>query len=164
VNCKECNHEIDYDQECLNCMYSSGKLTQAMPVADAYRCPRCGTVYAQGASCIMCTDIMLDKLKATQRGRKDDAEKTPWGDYFELLPLNALAYVGKVFLYGAKKYGKHNYMEVADGLRRYRNAGFRHMLSDTRGEEIDPESGFLHTGLAIASLLIKLEKQLKGDK
>jgi Domain of unknown function (DUF5664) len=71
---------------------------------------------------------------------------------------SALEAVGEVGTFGARKYTDNGWLTVPNGLERYTDALYRHLLAHARGEECDPESGLSHlahvcwNSLAIAEL------------
>ena len=71
---------------------------------------------------------------------------------YELIPTHLLADTAKVLEFGARKYHEWNW---CDGLSYSSVIGClkRHIAAIERGEDIDPESGFRHTGHAICNLL-----------
>lgn len=73
-----------------------------------------------------------------------------------LLPPEALNEVAKIFTYGCKKYGAHNWRA---GLAHSRliSAAMRHLCAYNSGEDIDPESGLPHIAHAAANLLMLCE-------
>ena len=73
-----------------------------------------------------------------------------------LIPPVALNEVGKVFTFGATKYGADNWR---GGLsyRRLISAAMRHINAYNSGEDIDPESGISHLAHANANLLMLCE-------
>lgn len=62
----------------------------------------------------------------------------------ELLPLDALEAVAKVYTFGATKYAPNTWRQLEDGSERYKAALLRHMTAEYKGEELDPESGLPH--------------------
>lgn len=62
----------------------------------------------------------------------------------ELLPMDALEAVAKIYTFGAEKYGEGKWRQLQDGSERYRAALLRHMTAECKGEELDPESGLPH--------------------
>ncbi len=62
-------------------------------------------------------------------------------DYLEPVALLAEAPVMK---HGADKYGRRNYRDTPMKMTTYVGALQRHTLAWAMGEDIDPESGFLH--------------------
>lgn len=71
---------------------------------------------------------------------------------YELIPTHLLEHAARVLEFGATKYSKHNwcagmlYSVVIGSIK-------RHLAAFERGEDIDPESGFRHTGHLICNLL-----------
>jgi hypothetical protein len=70
---------------------------------------------------------------------------------------NALLEVAKVGTYGADKYTENGWKEVPDGVRRYRSALYRHMLTT---ENYDLNTNLLHTAHAAWNALAVLELML----
>lgn len=77
-----------------------------------------------------------------KEGRKNDRldDKLRW----ELLPLDVIEEVVRVYHEGAKKYEENTWQNLDDGYRRYKAALFRHLLLHEKGELRDPENGCLH--------------------
>ena len=98
--------------------------------------------------------------KEEPKGTKHDGEKP---DY-SLLSFHALDELVKVLTYGAKKYSRDNWKAVPDFHHRYLAAALRHIGAHARGEERDPETGYLHLSHAVASLMFIVEdKHTNGD-
>lgn len=76
----------------------------------------------------------------------------------------ALHAVCEVGTFGAQKYSADNWLQVADGLSRYRNAKHRHMLAAAMGEKHDPESGLLHAAHEAWNALAALELELRAGE
>lgn len=79
---------------------------------------------------------------------------------YSLLPLNSLASLVKVLMYGADKYGADNWHKCEDP-NRYYDAAIRHLECWRAGETQDPESGLPHLAHATACTLFLLGLQLK---
>lgn len=95
-------------------------------------------------------------------GFKADAGKVR----LELLPPEAVVWVGKALTYGAAKYAHlppDNWRRVAFGRGRYFGALLRHVFSALRGEHLDPESGLPHLAHAGACAMFLL-CPLEGDE
>lgn len=75
----------------------------------------------------------------------------------------ALLEVAKVSDYGAKKYSKGGWQFVENGIERYNDAQWRHLLAERHGS-IDRESGLLHLAHQAWDLLARLELQLRADR
>jgi len=103
----------------------------------------------------------LTELKTEQplKGRKDDAEKPD----LSLLPREALEATARAFEYGAKKYGRYNYIQGMD-WHRIIAAAMRHITAFNAGEDKDKESGLSHLAHASAAInmLIVYEVQQLG--
>ena len=95
--------------------------------------------------------------------RKDN--KQMW----ELLPLEDIEEIVKVYTAGARKYGSNKWQDLPNGYDRYKAAMFRHLLEFEKGRDIDPETGCLHLAQvawnAIAMLHIaKAAKKQKQER
>jgi len=104
----------------------------------------------------------LDECDPTGRdphapGAKLDAGKPRMGLVLGDFAL-ALTEVAKVGTMGAAKYTDHGWLEVPDGVSRYKDALLRHLL--TR-EDIDSQSGLLHDAHAAWNALAVLELRLR---
>ena len=76
-----------------------------------------------------------------QTGMKNDKldDKTRW----ELMPLDCLEDIARVYTEGAKKYGDNNWQNLENGYERYKGALLRHLYASTY-EEFDPETKVRH--------------------
>ena len=83
---------------------------------------------------------IAERLYGEAKGKKFDSGKLR----LDLLPFDALEEVAKVLMYGAEKYGAHNWREVDNAKERYTSALLRHLSAIMQGEEVDPESGLKH--------------------
>lgn len=92
---------------------------------------------------------------APTTGSKHDSGKPLMG----AVPPNALLAVAKVLTFGAEKYGRDNWRQVASAETRYLDAALRHINAYQRGEAVDPESGESHLAHAVCSLMFMLELQ-----
>lgn len=75
----------------------------------------------------------------------------------------ALLEVAKVATSGATKDSRGGWQSVEDGIARYDNAKWRHMLAE-RHEERDQESGLLHAAHEAWGALARLELILRGKR
>ena len=100
-----------------------------------------------------------------ERGSKLDAGKVRLGLVFRGF-ARALTEVGKVGTFGANKYTDDGWVDVLDGVNRYKDAEYRHDLKEAIGEELDQDSGLLHAAHhawnALAVLELKLREREKG--
>lgn len=93
-------------------------------------------------------------------GAKLDAEKVRAGLLADF--SLALLEVAKVCTYGAKKYSVRGWEKVDNGIERYKDAQYRHMLAQ-RHEEFDQESGLLHLSHECWNLLAQLELKKRAE-
>lgn len=73
----------------------------------------------------------------------------------------AINAVAEISTFGAKKYAWKGWENVEDGIARYSDAMARHMLKEAQGEEIDPDSGLLHSAHLAWGALARLELILR---
>lgn len=90
-------------------------------------------------------------------GLKYDGGKTRWS----LLPFQAIEEQAKVMGFGAEKYAAHSWKHVPNGVERYTDAAFRHLVSYTQGEHTDPESNYHHLAHALCCISFVLELELE---
>ena len=99
----------------------------------------------------------MEQNESKKNDRKDG--KLRW----ELLPLETLEEVVKIYTFGAEKYGPNTWQNLENGYERYKAALLRHLVSYEKGETHDEESGIhalAHMAWnAIALLYIELEKE-----
>lgn len=69
--------------------------------------------------------------------------------------------VAEISTFGANKYAWKGWEGVQDGINRYSDAMMRHILSEARGEEVDPDSKLLHAAHAAWGALARLELILR---
>lgn len=94
-------------------------------------------------------------------GRKDDWTKLR----YDLIPFESLAPLVRVLMFGARKYGDHNWQKVPDARRRYFSAMMRHTIAWAMGEERDPESGESHMthALCCGFFIVWFEEMAKRE-
>jgi hypothetical protein len=73
----------------------------------------------------------------------------------------ALNAVGEVGTFGARKYSDGGWIEVPNGVERYTDALFRHLLHEHIGEHTDPDSGLLHAAHSAWNALARLDLILR---
>ncbi len=92
-------------------------------------------------------------------GRKDDrADNKPM---WELLPMETIEDVVKVFTFGANKYAPNNWKNLENGKDRYYAAAMRHIVAWRKGERLDKETGLTHLSHALCDLVIVAELDKK---
>ena len=75
----------------------------------------------------------------------------------------ALLEVAKVGTFGTKKYSRGSWQSVPEGITRYYDAEWRHLLAE-RHEPIDQDSGLLHAAHKAWNSLARLELILREQK
>lgn len=76
----------------------------------------------------------------------------------------AIAGVVEVGTFGANKYSDGGWLEVTDGIRRYRDAQLRHEFKRSIGELVDPDSKLPHDFHIAWNILAQVElKARRGD-
>lgn len=98
----------------------------------------------------------------TEPGAKLDAGKNRIGLMVTGF-ADALTAVAQVTTFGAQKYTPGGWRTVPDGIDRYTDALYRHLLAAGRGEAIDPDSGLPHLAQAAWNCLAVLQLTLIAD-
>ena len=88
--------------------------------------------------------------ESKKNDRLDD--KLRW----ELLPLEDIEDIVKVYTEGAKKYGPNTWQNLPDGYNRYKAAFFRHLLEHEKGNWLDEETGSIHLAQCVWNALAML--------
>ena len=98
-----------------------------------------------------------NKTEARKNDRLDD--KLRW----ELLPLEDVEDIVRVYTAGAKKYGPDQWQNLHDGIKRYKAALLRHLVEFDKGNEIDEETGCRHLAQVAwnAIAMLHISKQQK---
>ncbi|MDD3965320.1 MAG: DUF5664 domain-containing protein [Candidatus Moranbacteria bacterium] len=74
----------------------------------------------------------------------------------------ALEEVGRVGTFGAAKYSPRGWVEVPNGIDRYHDALYRHLLSYAKDDLRDKDSGLLHLSHACWNSLALLDLTLRN--
>ena len=110
------------------------------------------------------TKDMEQKTETKNTSKKNDRidDKPMW----ELLPLQDIEDVVKVYTAGAKKYGPDKWQDLPDGYKRYKAALFRHLVEYEKGNWLDPETGCIHLAQVAwnAIAMLHIEKERHGNK
>lgn len=80
----------------------------------------------------------MQEIKSVKNDRKD--KKLRW----ELLPLDLVEEIVKVYTAGADKYGENRWQNLPDGYNRYKAALLRHMVEYEKGNIYDEDTGCKH--------------------
>ena len=111
------------------------------------------------AICLKETEGIGKVISQPDQSLKYDNEKLRW----DLLPLEDIEDVVKVYTEGTKKYAPNSWQNLPDGYNRYKAAMFRHLLEYEKGNTIDEETGCLHLSQvvwnAIAMLHVSKNKE-----
>lgn len=110
---------------------------------------------------LYCISCAYSDTGPVKNDRKDN--KLMW----ELLPLDVIEEVVRVYTFGARKYSPNKWQNLEDGYNRYKAALLRHLTLIDQGQHFDPESGLLHAAQvawnAIALCYFEMKKHGKGD-
>ena len=105
-------------------------------------------------------------MQEEEKGRKNDFidKKLRW----DLLPLNEIEDIVKVYTKGAEKYGDNNWKKLDNAYDRYKGAMLRHLVEYEKGNSIDKETGCLHLAQvawnAIAMLYFSKKFSIKNEQ
>lgn len=107
-------------------------------------------------------DIILTKDPIENKSVKNDIidDKLRW----DLLPMEEIEDIVRVYHAGAKKYGPNTWQDLDDGFERYRAATFRHMMAYLKGERMDKETNVHHLAAVAWNVITMLwyDKHGKG--
>lgn len=81
------------------------------------------------------TELIFDADKTSYKNDRKD-NKPRW----ELLPIETLEEVVKVYTFGAEKYAENSWQKLENGKERYYAALMRHLVAWRKGEKVDEES------------------------
>ena len=132
-------------------------------------CDECGHIrghHRTDSSCAKdgceCAEFVLMEIETDPTGRdvhdigaKMDAGKTCAGALAEF--RHALLAVAEVSTHGIEKYRRDSWQEVPDGITRYKDAMWRHLLQE--GDDVD--SGISHKAHACWNMLAELELTIR---
>lgn len=158
--------EVIEDSYCKCCFFNNSWICELMEIPKY-----CGTdtrfdnksiSYKLVEQCK--TKNMEQKTEAKNTSKKNDRkdDKPMW----ELLPLQDIEDVVKVYTAGAKKYGPDQWQNLPDGYKRYKAALFRHLVEYEKGNWLDEETGCIHLAQVAwnAIAMLHIEKERHGNK
>lgn len=121
-----------------------------------YPCDRCG-----------CTEFsfMRERTKETRTRSRTGGEKGVKLERFDLIPVEALQEVARVYGFGAEKYSEHNWRLGYEWSKSYA-AMLRHANQFWAGENDDEETGLSHLASVIfhaMALMVFVEEQAEYD-
>ena len=102
--------------------------------------------------CLKETEGTGKVISQPDQSLKYDNEKLRW----DLLPLEDIEDVVKVYTEGAKKYVPNSWQKLPDGYNRYKAAMFRHLLEYEKGNTIDEETGCKHLAQVVWNAIAML--------
>lgn len=107
-------------------------------------------------------EFSTDAAEAVAAGNtKYDGGKSPvFRGAISYFP-RAISAVAAVSAFGVSKYAWKGWEQVDDGLNRYSDALARHLLYESMGEDVDPDSNLLHASHTAWNALARLELILK---
>lgn len=106
---------------------------------------------------------IMDKYMENE-GKKNDFQdgKLRW----DLLPLEEIEDIVKVYTSGANKYGENTWQLLDNGYQRYKAAMLRHLLEYEKGNKVDEDTGCQHLAQVAwnAIAMLYLDKHGKGKE
>ena len=127
------------------------------------QCEVCGAEWGASHFTFCTSNVETDPTgKAPNTpGAKLDAGKNRLGLVLSGFAL-ALQEVGKVGTYGATKYTADGWKTVPNGLERYTDAMYRHLLREATGEAVDADTQLLHAAHSAWNALARLNLLLES--
>ena len=112
-------------------------------------------------------EIENEKCKIMENDNSKESIKNDIQDdklRWDLLPLEEMEDIVRVYHAGAKKYGPNRWQNLEDGFQRYKAAAFRHLLEYEKGGRVDADTGCLHLAQFAwnAIAMLYLDKHGKG--
>lgn len=99
-----------------------------------------------------------------ERAKKNDFKdgKLRW----DLLPLEEIEDIVKVYTAGSHKYGDNQWQQLDNGYQRYKAALLRHLLEYEKGNQIDTDTGCKHLSQVAwnAIAMLYLDNHGKGKR
>lgn len=135
---------------------------------DVYNVDVMAVIYYEGGKTCMPLEL-LEPVSSKKDNNKKEGEsvkndiiddKLRW----DLLPMEEIEDIVKVYHAGAKKYGPNTWQDLDDGFERYRAATFRHMMAYLKGERMDKETNVHHLAAVAWNVITMLwyDKHGKG--
>jgi len=76
----------------------------------------------------------------------------------------ALSEVSRVGTFGAQKYTPCGWIQVENGVERYTDAMYRHLMAEARGETLDNETYIRHAAHAAWNALARLDLMIREEE
>ena len=143
---------VEINTLCFGCYF----IRRKCPVSEMYcvshrRLDKKNVIYKFVGHCkTKNTNMEQENNESKKNDRLDD--KLRW----ELLPLEDIEDIVKVYTAGAKKYGPNTWQNLPDGYNRYKAAFFRHLLEHEKGNWLDEETGSIHLAQCVWNALAML--------
>lgn len=99
---------------------------------------------------------------ANKPGAKLDAGKNRLGLVLGGF-ARALQAVGQVGTFGANKYTDNGWMAVPEGVDRYTDAMYRHLMAEAQGETVDPQTELMHAAHTAWNALARLDLLIRRE-
>ena len=144
--------EVSKSDKCRGCFFS-GKYICSLPFpsyCSEYTRRDKESIYYKLVENVKQKDMEQENNESKKNDRLDD--KLRW----ELLPLEDIEDIVKVYTAGAKKYGPNTWQNLPDGYNRYKAAFFRHLLEHEKGNWLDEETGSIHLAQCVWNALAML--------
>lgn len=154
--------ELDPDGQCFNLECESNADRRCSTFGhgslvwryNRWVCPLCPVPEILAFS----DNLARDRILQTQ-GHKDDAGKPR----FDLIPMEVMLELAKLYTLGAKKYDDHNWKKGLSYSRTH-SAMMRHFVFWWLGEDIDPDNGQHHLDSVIWNAIALRYFELHRDK
>ena len=82
---------------------------------------------------------------------------------WDLLPLELIEEVVKVYTAGAEKYGENRWQNLPNGYQRYKAAMLRHLVEHEKGNIFDSETGSRHLAQMIWNGIAMLHASMQNN-
>src|SRR5690606_7616827 len=108
---------------------------------------------------------LYDETKETRTKSATGGEKGVKKERFDLIPVEALQEVARVYGFGAQKYAAHNWRKGYEWSKSYA-AMMRHANQFWQGEDVDEETGCSHLASVIfhaMALIVFIDEQPQYD-
>ena len=109
---------------------------------------------------ILGSEIDPNGKQANEPGAKLDAGKNRLGLVLGGFAV-ALEQVGEVGTFGAAKYTDNGWTTVPNGIERYTDAMYRHMMQEAQGEVVDPQTDLFHAAHVAWNALARLDLMVR---
>lgn len=105
------------------------------------------------------TQQEIDNAAGSKKNDRKDGKPR-----MELIPLEVLEEVAKVFTAGAEKYGENTWQNLPNGYERYKGALLRHLTEIEKGNEIDADTGCMHIAQVVTNAIFMCHIRMRERK